>query len=131
MELQYGRLNAHARSAISYASLGRSQPVSVWTDEIEEQRLGTTDVRYHVGFELRNDEGVLLRFRVEESKDGVAPSAQDWADDLNTLGRRARRYLALEAREMEALEHGGSIWQVFVDHSVRVGVGGGRLYRAF
>ena len=103
MELQHGRLNAHARSAISYASLGRSQPVSVWTDEIE-QRLGKTDVRYHVGFELRNDEGVLLRFRVEESKDGVALSAQDWADDLNTLGRRARRYLALEAREMEAGE---------------------------
>ena len=60
-----------------------------------------------VGFEFRNDEGVLLRFRVADPAaprgggGGLELSAQTWADDLNTLGRRARRYLTLEQRQME------------------------------
>ena len=75
--------------------------MSVWSDEIDEQSWDQksgerrTEVRHNVGFELRNDEGVLLRFRVEASSLDVALSAEDWADDLNALGRRARRYLCL------------------------------------
>lgn len=106
MELQHGRLKSQSRSTISYTSLGRDQPVTVWIDEIDEHSWNRksgrrkTTRRHNVGFELRNDEGVLLRFRVEELD--ASPSAEDWATGLNTLGRRARRYLELEKRAMDS-----------------------------
>ena len=95
---------------------GAIRAVEVWTEDVEmhswdsETGKRTTTVRTDNGFELVNDHGVLLRFRVDDDDGsrGMAalqrrqPTAADWAESLNTLGRRARRYIEL-AHEPESL----------------------------
>ena len=84
----------------------------MWSEQVEIHRWDVqgqrhTDTRTDTGFQLRNDEGVLLRFRVEQPKERQKqkqPTAHAWVDDLNTLGRKARRYLALEEAEMESVQ---------------------------
>ena len=110
MELQHSRPNARKPSVITYASLGRKHPVEVWTEEVEIHRWDVqgmrhtgepfpdlssagmfywsahnpdccTDTRSDIGFQLRTDEGVLLRFRVDAPKEyapTAQPTAQGW-----------------------------------------------------